>query len=201
MNKSDSLRKESWNYAFYAFGTCWIFEQRARSLKLRLRLLNFLGIISPLLIGSLVLAFGTDFSLLWIIILLASIAGIIQFILSGWALVAKWNDSFAYAIESISSNQHISDEFKSLAKNPPEIFKISEATFKLIDVERKAREAQDNKQGITEAEKRAGMRAALRQYRRECAGCNEIPKSLEPSNCPICGKFRINIWGIIKEAK
>jgi len=201
INWKDNLRKEAWNYAFYTFGTGWIFEQRALSLRQRLRLLKFLGIFVPVLIGGITLSFGIEFEYIGIFIFIASAFGILQLIISIWALISKWDDSFAYATESFTSNQQISDSFKDLAVNLPKDFKTAEAKFELVNIERKAREAQDNKQGITEAEKRAGMRAALRQFRRKCAGCDKIPMSLDPSDCPICGKFKINIFKKIKEAK
>jgi len=34
-----------------------------------------------------------------------------------------------------------------------------------------------------------GYRASLRQFNRECPNCNIKPKSMKPSNCPICGTF------------
>ena len=66
---------------------------------------------------------------------------------------------------------------------------------------RQFREAQDNKQSISEAEKRAGMRASLRQLQKECVNCKTIPISMIASDCPICGRFRINFLGFIKEER
>lgn len=42
---------------------------------------------------------------------------------------------------------------------------------------------------INEKEKRYGHRAALIQFRRTCSGCNKIPESMKPTDCPICGKL------------
>ena len=42
---------------------------------------------------------------------------------------------------------------------------------------------------VTDKEKRIGMRFGLRELSRKCVGCNEIPLSMNTSNCDICGNF------------
>ncbi len=101
----------------------------------------------------------------------------------------------------MSANQQLYEAYRSLGSNPPQDPNGARVQFDLLNTERKCRDMQDDKEGITEAEKRAGMRAALRQFQRKCAGCNEVPKSLEPLNCAVCGKFKINFLGNIKEVK
>lgn len=37
--------------------------------------------------------------------------------------------------------------------------------------------------------KRKGTRAALRKFRRRCAGCGQVPVSMTPNKCDIRGNF------------
>lgn len=93
MNEIDEIRKYAWDHSFHSFGTSWIFEQRFRALKIKIRLLSFLGIIVPTFVGGIILAFGTDFKYMWLVLLIASLLGLIQLTFSIWSLVSKWDDS------------------------------------------------------------------------------------------------------------
>lgn len=202
LNESDPIAKircECWDYALHLFGTKCIFVQRSNMLRLRLRLLAFLGIAVSATIGSLVAAFGTDFAGLPVVLTIGSIVGIVQLVTSIWALTAKWDDGFAFANEAIVSNQQLSDAFKSLAKNLPAGFEAVKSKFDLLNVEKKSRDSQDERQGISEAEKRFGMRAALRQFQRDCASCENTPQSMTPSKCNVCGNFKVTFTHKVKE--
>ena len=157
-----AMRKNCWDNALNAFGTSWIFEQRTHALRLRLRMLTFLGIVVPALVGGVVAAYGAEY--LRIILILASAIGLIQLVISIWALAAKWDDVLAYASESLTSNLQISNAYDDLASNPPCSVEAFRRQVEPISIENTCRAAQDSKQGITDAEKRAGMRAALRQF-------------------------------------
>ena len=201
-NESDPIAKircECWDYALHLFGTKCIFEQRSRILRLRLRLLVFLGIVVPATIGSLVVAFGTDFAGLQFVLTIGSILGIVQIVTSIWALTDKWDDGFAFANEAIVSNQQLSEAFKSLAKDPLSELEAVKSKFDLLNVEKKSRDSQDERQGISEAEKRFGMRAALRQFQRDCASCGNTPQSMTPSKCNVCGNFKVTFTHKVKE--
>ncbi len=166
---------------------------------MRLRTLTFLGIVVPAFVGGVVVASGDKY--LWIILTIASILGLFQLVMSIWAAAAKWDDAFAYATESLTSNQQLSNAYKDLASNPPSSAAAFRRQLKPINIENKYREAQDLKQGITGAEKKAGLRAALRQFQSKCVDCRNVPTSMEPTDCPICGKFKISRLYNVKEAK
>jgi mobilome CxxCx(11)CxxC protein len=187
-NTFDKKREHSWNEAFYAYGTAYIFEKRAYKLRWRLRILTFLGIAVPLALGGAVASFGLNCKYLGIIIFITGVLGIMQLIGSTWALVAKWEDEYAYSLESISSNYSLSDKYKELGESPPrsDEFRIK---IDLLDAENRIRKESDLKHGITDKEKRMGHRAALRQFRRACVECKEIPTSMKGSNCNVCGNF------------
>lgn len=72
-----SYRSLFWDNAIHAFGTSYVFQQRARRLKTRLQRINYVGIAVPVLVGSLVLSFG-QFGLLSVVIAISSIIGLFQ---------------------------------------------------------------------------------------------------------------------------
>lgn len=187
-NNIDILRKQSWNEAFYAYGTAYIFEKMASKLRWRLKILTFLGIAVPLALGGTVASFGLDFKYLGLIIIIAGTLGIIQLIGSTWALVAKWEDEYAYSLESCTGNYSLSDKYKELGENPPRSDELR-IKIDLLDAENRIRKGSDLKHGITDKEKRMGHRAALRQFRSACVECGEIPTSMNGSNCNVCGNF------------
>ena len=187
-NNIDKLRERSWNEAFYAYGTAYIFEKRASKLRWRLKILTFLGIAVPLALGGVVVSFGLDFECLGFIIFIASSLGILQLIGSTWALVAKWEDEYAYSLESFTGNYSLSDKYKELGENPSRCDELR-IKIDLLDAENKIRKESDLKHGITDKEKRMGHRAALRQFRRACVECKKIPTSMKGSNCNVCGNY------------
>jgi mobilome CxxCx(11)CxxC protein len=183
------IHTECWDEALHCFGTAAIFRKRANRARLRLRILTFLGIVVPASVGGLVLSFGTDFQYKNLVIVFASIFGLIQLVLSIWSLVAKWEDSFAYSLESLSVNDRLSSLFQELAKAIPIDSMELKTRYELLQAENRDRRARDNQQLITEKEHRFGMRAALRQFQRTCISCKKVPTSLTPTNCDICGNF------------
>ena len=181
---SEHLRSDCWNRALYAFGTAYLFERRAKRFGDRLRWVTFLGILVPLLVGGVILSFGTQ--VLPFMLIPAGAFSVVQLVLSAWALVAKWDDSLAYARESTADNYQLASEFEQLARtNPPEIA----AKAELLRVREKNRTDADLRQDLSNAEKSAGLRAALIQFQRPCAACKNIPASMVPSDCRVCGNF------------
>lgn len=185
----DILRKRCWKNALEAFGTGFIFEQRARRLRRLLRWLTFLGIAVPVTVGGVVLSFGTKPELLPYVIAAAGVLGVAQLIGSVWSLTATWQDSLSYARESVSANYRLSKEFADLAEAPPTRLEEFRWRLGIIEKEDEQRQALDYQQDILEVEKRAGMCAALRRFERTCAGCGKIPRSLIATDCEVCGKF------------
>jgi mobilome CxxCx(11)CxxC protein len=181
-------KSNCWDESFHAFGTGYIFESRAKRYGFRLRILEFLGLGVPACVGAVVVSLGYDFKYFDIILFIASSLSIFQFIMAMWALVSGWNDHYAYSLESSYDNYRISNEFKLLAKNPPSKmnFKLK---YEILQKENELRAKEDYKRQISEKEKRKGMRAALRQFQRACAGCGQAPQNMKSSNCDICGKF------------
>ena len=185
----DALRSDCWDEALKAFGTAYIFEQRVKGMKWKLRLPAFAGIAIPLIIGSVFLSFGKDFDYLDEFVIGAGVLAVVQITVSVWALIAKWEDGLAYALESASANYELSNEFKKLAKNPPTDIAEFRRPFDILETKNQARRDLDYRQGVSDKEKHKGMRAGLRQFERPCKKCSEVPTSMKATKCPVCGNF------------
>lgn len=166
-----------------------MFERRARPLRWKLRALTFLGIATPLALGGLVAAFGVNDRAVPVALWIAGVLGIVQLIGSAWSLTAKWDDQYAYAIQSIADNHRLADDFKALGQRPPA--DLSELTTRaaVLDAENRTRSNQDYAQGLSDKEKRRGHRAALQQFQRKCATCGVVPTTMDAGDCGTCGKF------------
>lgn len=186
---TDKLCRDCWARALYAYGTAHIFLARSNRYARLLRALSFAGIVVPLLIGGIVLGFGTQGAYLGWLIGVAAAAGVVQLLLSAWSIVYGWADNLQYALESAADNFDLSLKFKELAEqaqSPPADLETRAAGLKARDA---ARQMADAKRGITPKELRYGHRAGLRQFGRECDECKQIPRSMDATDCHTCGRF------------
>lgn len=178
--------EECWDKAFYAYGTTQIFENRANSLRKKMRVTTFFGLAVPLLFGSVALSFGTQS--LWLNLLLP-ITGLVvagQLIMSLWGLIEKWDDEYGYSLVSMKANTNLWHRWEKIAKNQPHDFK---SVFENLSEMDHTQEIEDRQRGITEKEKRFAMRASLFHFKRTCATCNLLPTSMKPTNCDTCGNY------------
>lgn len=183
----DKIRQECWRKRFYSFGTTKIFEKRARSLELRRKLITFLGLAAPVLLGTFVAAYYTESRALKTVVLpVVGAITIIQAAASLWSLVARWDEKYAYAIGAIRSNTHLASAFEELAVSSEE--KLMKKIDHLRD-DYSQREIEDTAQGISTKEKRFAQRSSLFQYRSKCPTCNKVPISMKPENCDSCGNY------------
>lgn len=183
------IRKECWNQAVRSYATGYIFERRANLLRFRLQVLTFLGLVVPLLIGSIVLTFGLQLSVLPVFIYLAGGVGVIQLAISLWSLTARWDDKRDYANKSNSFNKNMALRYRQLASNPPRDDSALDLQFQFLEVDYQRQSAEDEIQGVSDKEKRRGLRAALREFKRPCVTCEQVPTSMKPSQCDTCGNF------------
>jgi len=186
----ESIRRESSIEALHCFATAHVFEVRANILRQRIRMLTFLGLVVPGVVGLTFTSFGANSRLTTTLVVLGSILLILQFIGSMWSLVQGWDANFAYALESMSANRSFYERFKDLSCDTLEE-READLRYQLLQRESQARSKEDEKQGFTENEKRMGMRAGLRHLQRECAACHQVPTSMTPTNCDVCGNFRV----------
>src|ERR1019366_2786967 len=185
----DNICEDCWRRAIYAFGTAEILRKRTVKFKKGIQMLSFTALVFPVLIGGIVLGFGTQARALSILIPLAVVAGILQLVLSAWALGFNWSEKLDYAQESAADNYQISERFRELGSKalaPPEDLQVQFAEAKGRD---DARRLADSKKGVTDQELRYGHRAAFRQFGRKCEGCEKVPHSMKSTDCEICGRF------------
>jgi len=185
----EKLRSQCWDKAFYDFATSYIFIRIGKRYKRKILALTFLGIIVPVIVGAIFLSFVPSQNIASLITIIASIMLIAQLILSVWSIIAQWNDKYSYSLESVSANDRLSRNFKTLAENPPSEYQTFQIKYEYLKLEDDFRNDLDSKQLVSEKDKRYGHRAALRQFQKGCSGCSEIPQSLKPTKCNICGNF------------
>lgn len=183
---ASSIVDECRGKEFYAFGTHRIFDRRAQMLQLLRVWITFLGIVTPLVVGGVVLSFGANTTVLPYALIIAGIVGLVQLILSAWSIVSRWDEKYEYAIESSRANTELYNRFKSLADNPPTDLAD---LYKHTVHDNEAREFKDLGQSISEKEKRFANREALKYYRKACSICHIVPIVSKPSKCDGCGNF------------
>ena len=181
------LKEKAKNYEFYSFGTTRIFEKRASKLKSLRTWITFLGLVTPVVVGGAVLSFGFESPVLPIFLTAAGVVGIIQLVLSTWSIVARWDETYEYAVESLRSNTELYNQWKSIKDETDEatLKKESELLVKKYE----EREFKDLGQNITDKEKRFANHETLKYYKQECHVCNQIPKSIKATKCSGCGNF------------
>jgi mobilome CxxCx(11)CxxC protein len=182
----DELCKKSRDKEFHCYGTTRIFEKRARKLKSLRTWITFLGIVTPVIVGGTVLAFGSNAKVLPYFLTAAGVVGLIQLILSTWSIVARWDETYEYSIESARENTELFNQFKKLADHKP-----SDMAVELDDAVKvyEQREFKDIGQSLSDKEKRFANRETLRYYQKPCHICKETPKTVKPSKCDGCGNF------------
>ena len=189
MSKEEQIRQECWVKSLHALGTSYIFSLKGNTFKNRIRFISVLGVVAPLLIGATAAAYGLNSSFTTLALSIAAPITVFQIVFSGISLVYKWDDQFAYSLESQSDNRNISEEFETLGKYGSTDIIALEKQFEKLKAIDNARTIQDEKIRFSEKENRKGMRYALWVRQKECATCKMIPTSMEPSNCKTCGTF------------
>jgi mobilome CxxCx(11)CxxC protein len=188
-DKHNRLRQDAWNNALFSYGYGYLFSHRAKKLKTLLNWITFLGIIVPILIGGIVTTYGTTSPILKYLLIITAPVSIAQLVISVWSVVANWNTSYAYYLETYLDNYNLAEKYENLGKYPPMKNEELKSELKKIDILRSSRDKQDSKYPLSDKEKRKGMRYALRKYKRECAGCHQIPTSMNSTKCGVCGNF------------
>jgi mobilome CxxCx(11)CxxC protein len=180
----DETRKK----AIHSFGYAEIFNKRASRLSLYLNLLKLFGILLPGSVGITYSQFGDKPAVqTWIIITWALSA--ILFLFSICAVAFKWDDELSYCFEASQNYNSLSARFKKLADFPPDSNFEFEKQYDLLNTEYRLRNEQDSKHDIKDYERRRGMKYALREFQIPCIGCDNVPISMESTDCSICGQY------------
>ncbi|MCS6236032.1 hypothetical protein G3495_12990 [Shewanella baltica] len=184
--EDSEIRDKARDYVFYTFGTTRIFERRAHKLKFRRTWITFLGIVTPVIIGGIVLSFGTDSKLLPYFMTAAGFVGLAQLVLSAYSIVARWDETYEYAVNSLIENTSLYNKWKSIRDEETTSLHIK---YKELKNAYEDRESKDLSQNITDKEKRFANHEALRYFSQKCHQCKQIPVSSKPTKCDACGNF------------
>jgi mobilome CxxCx(11)CxxC protein len=170
----------------YAYGTAWLFQERARSLRLKLNILSWLSFGIPLLIGALLGVFDSPDILGRIKFASGILGGVLSF-WGLWGLVAGWTDSLSKSERSVVANTSLREEWNEMQANISTDAPVRFAALKAKDL---AQEQTDQLNGISNKDKSKMMRASLMQYQKQCAVCGTKPISMKPANnCATCSNF------------
>lgn len=182
----DGLKQRAWEVAIHTFGTAWIFEQRIPPTRLKIRLVKFVGLVGPFLVGTLALSFGRG-TYLELVFTVVGILGAIQAVILIWSLTANWEESYAYSKESARHNGRLAQQARAVALDSPDEAEMK-TRVALLEQEHTFRSELDNADGISQPERVAGLRVALHQFQRKCITCGQVPDPQNPGSCGTCGQ-------------
>ncbi len=189
-NIPDELLRRCADEALKCYGTAYIFEKRASKLKTKSSILNFFGIATPAMLGTMIATYNLDNNTEEAIKFIAGTIGLFQLLLTIWSIVEGWGDKASSYTESKSTNYSIAKRLKYLEQNTTISRNEYNSELAVIEKEIDIRSSIDARHDITDEEKRMGMRYGLRKYQRPCAGCNIVPIEMKPTSCGVCGKFK-----------
>lgn len=181
-----TFKQSCTDYMFWCFGTSAIFQRREARLKIRRLWITYLGIIGPVVLGSVVASFGADLKILPVAITVAGIVGIVQLVFSVWALAARWDENYSAAQDSMRGNTSLYNRFKSIRDMPPPDYVQA---FVEAKAEYERQEAIDIRQTISAKEKSYANHEALRYTGKPCSVCRVTPTTAKPSKCDSCGNY------------
>lgn len=170
---------------FNTFGTARIFEKRVKNYALLIKLLNFLGLAIPILIGLIYLAIGSvdDVVKSWAIFL-----GAVQILVFLWSIIDKWDDKHQYSILALQRQDELFTELSDLDQQDKNFQTLFD---RLLEKERRYKQ-DDISKSISNKEIRYGTRKSLYRFQVTCQMCNEIPQTEKPAKgkkCDNCANF------------
>jgi len=189
VSSADDIRQECWTKATHCLATSYIFQLKSKKYGDYQRYNNILGLIVPLSIGAVAGTYGSQTEHLKWALIIAAPFSIAQVIISGLALANKWESNLSYSLESQTENRLLSEDYKSLAKYPPEIYSDLKHKFELLTTKDNERTKQDEKITFSDKENRKGLRYSLMILQIQCAVCSVKPTSMSPTDCTNCGSF------------
>lgn len=184
----ENIRKECHENKFHCYGKSYVYGERVNIYERRLRIINFIGIIVPLMFGGFALTYGVS-SINETAIYIGGGILFVQLFFSAFALVFKWDDELAYSLEATRDHNLLSQDFKTLGQFPPATLEDITNRYNILNEKLKSRNEQDVKHDLSDKERIKGMRWSLREYKRPCVSCGKIPYSIEKTDCPVCGKY------------
>lgn len=186
----DQRRRNAWNYALYAEGTKAVFDARARSLRLRITVRDFVGIGVPIVLAYVL---GSEFleplrPYRNIATGILAIAALLQILLVLWSLLRHWDEELAYSIHAIRESNSLKDAWMRIGQGDTQNLEVE---YEWLKHQQEIVDSHDAQKMITNAEKRLGMRAGLIEFQRECVRGHTPTTRAMPFwpkvKCDICG--------------
>jgi len=184
------IQGEAWDNVVHSEGTRTIFEDRGRVLKARVKIRDFLSVFVPIVVAFI---YSTDWIAKYpdyknLALVLLSIVGVFQVLMSAWSLVSKWDEDLAYSSRAVRDNYEQREGWKELAKGQAPDFAH---TFTLMKDRQKLIDSHDSERDISASDRQSGMRAGLILCQRPCV-CGIVPQSAKKplwvrKPCTVCG--------------
>jgi mobilome CxxCx(11)CxxC protein len=177
--------KTCFDKEFEAYGTQWLFEQRALRLGTKLKALSWVTFAVPIAVAALLTTLDNPSIALYTKIgsgLLSGVVGLFGLA----ALVGNWSDALAVSQRSMTANSRLLEDWKEVKQLTGNDFLVA---YNKVLAHNIAQENIDKIAGVSDREKRRSMRKALMQYSLACVTCHEKPTSIKSqgSKCSTCG--------------
>lgn|GEM_PF-2418207 len=187
---STSSRRKCHDRAFHAFGTGYVMETRARSLLFWRNAKILLEVLTPVVLGYVLITFdeGGEYNAVFGVI--AGIVGCFSLILTVLGAAFAWDAKWVSYIESKKQNYKFAGQLTELGNSTSIGPRKHEEEFRVLAAKLGVRDDIDHEFNLSQLEKNTGYRAAARHYQRECTGCRQIPVSMTLSDCSVCGRGR-----------
>lgn len=183
-------RLDAWNNAINAEGTRTVFERRAKWLRRKIVVRDFVGIAVPIMLAYVL---GSEFfeplkPYRHYAVGLLAIAALAQVLLVVWSLLSRWDEELAYDIRAARESTFLKDSWKRIGRGDT---KNLSAEYELLKNQQVVTDSHDAEKMISDSEKLLGMRAGLIEFQRKCI-CGVVPTSrAKPwrpqKKCGICG--------------
>lgn len=183
------LKQACWDEEIYARATTYIFERRRNVLRNQLLVLDLIHVITPTLLGLLILG-PLSTTPRWLVVALGLLA-IAGSAITTVGIVMGWSRRLSEAHHSHVQNLSIADAYERLVKSPPKLKDTFMSKKAAVDARNEVQTQSDGGIAISQHEKAFGHRAAHRHRKRPCAGCDKVPLSLRSSDCSVCGSFKL----------
>ena len=186
-NLNDKIRQNCWDKALDAFGFTYIYSKRITGINFLLNWTKVLGVLIPVFLGGITASYYTNSSVMTLALFFTAPLAIAQLGLSTALIVLGSDRKLTDYTEKAVGYSLLNSEFEHLAKFPDTDYNSYSKKYEiLLERERALSKGNSN---LKDKELRKGMRAGLRNYRRECVGCKTTPTSMTSTKCDVCGNF------------
>lgn len=183
-------RQMAWTYALHAEGTKTVFEGRARSLRRRIYVRDFVGFAVPILAGYVL---GSEFfepfrPYRGLATGILAFAATLQILLVLWSVITHWDEELAYSIHAVRESNSLKDAWRRVGQGDSQNIDVE---YEWLKHQQEIVDSHDSQKMITDAEKRKGMRSGLIEFQRACVNGHKPETRRIPFwpkvKCDICG--------------